>query len=159
MTSCRVDRDLARGRRAALAARARGGTALQAACAHIEATFAPGMRHALLKDRVAALIAAGPGHPEVWMRYRSVVERHRVANLDAAIVIVGRMRSAESEARRAAIQAWGHSSRPRLALMILDELRLILRVMRRRAPSRYRAVVATVLGADDLIHGSAEAAE
>jgi hypothetical protein len=159
MTSCRVDRDLARGRRAALAARAQGGTALQAACAHIEATFAPGMRHTLLKDRVAALIAAGAGHPEVWMRYRSVAECHPVVNLDAAIVLVGRMHGAESEARRAAIQAWGHSSRPRLALMILDELRLILRVMRRHAPSRYPAIVATVLGTDDLIDRSAEAAE
>jgi hypothetical protein len=160
MAGCRMDRDLVRGRRAAALAHARGDTALQAACAHIEATFSPAMHHSHLKDRVAALIAGGRGNPEAWTRYRRLAERHPVMNLDTAIVLVERLRGAEYEARAAAIGNWGHSSRPRLALMILDELRLILRVTRRYAPVRYPEYIATLLGAGSLGAAvSVEAAE
>jgi hypothetical protein len=40
----RVDRDLVRGRRAAESVRATGGSAVEAALSHIEATFSPAMR-------------------------------------------------------------------------------------------------------------------
>ena len=162
MTILRTDRDLARGRRAAALARGGGGSALQVAYAHIEATFAPAMGHSIFKDRVAALIAGGAGHQAARTRYRRLAERYPIANLDAAISLVGRMRDAEFEARAAAIRAWGHSSRPRLPLMILDELRLILRVVRRHAPLRYPDLVAAVLAADgggeDFRDGASEAA-
>jgi hypothetical protein len=148
MPSCRADRDLARGRRAAIGVRAAGGSALEAAFAHIEATFSPAMRHSTFKDRVAALIRAGAGHPEAWTRYRRLAERYPIANLDAAIMLVERMRRAELDARARAIHTWGHCSRPRLALMVLDELRLILRMVRRYAPLRYPSLIAAVLAAD-----------
>jgi len=159
MASRRTDRDLARGHRAASLVRTRGGTALQAACAHIEATFSPAMQHSVLKDRVARLIAGGAGHPEAWTRYRRLAERHPITNLDAAIVLVERLRRAEGEARAAAIATWGHSSRPRLALMLLDELRLILRLVRRHAAASYPALIATMGDAGQRIGQSAEAAE
>ena len=163
MRSCRTDQDLARGRRAAVGVRAAGGSALQAAFAHIEATFSPAMRHSTFKDRVAALIRAGAGHPEAWTRYRRLAERHPVANLETAIILAERMRRAEVDAHARAIHTWGHCSRPRLALMVLDELRLILRMVRRYAPSRYPSLIATVLGADIASRGraiiSVEAAE
>jgi hypothetical protein len=143
----RIERDRARRRRAAAAIRACGGSALQAACAHIEATFGPALRHSILKDRVAAAIERGAGHPAVWTRYRHLAERYPVAKLESAIVLVERLHAAECAARAAAIRAWGHSSHPRVALMVLDELRLILRMVRRYAPAGYSGLVGTVLEA------------
>jgi len=148
MTSMRAERDLARGRRAAGRVRASGGSAVAAACAHVEATFAPPMRHSIFKDRVAALIRGGAGHAEAWTRYRRLAARHPAASLDGAIAVVERLRRVETEARAAAIRAWGHCSRPRLALMILDELRLILRLVRRHAPSCFRELLAAILAAE-----------
>jgi hypothetical protein len=163
MAGGRIGRDLARGRHAAARVRATGGSALHAALARIEATFSPAMRHASFKDRVAALIRAGAGHPEAWARYRLLAERHPAANLDTAIILVERMRRAELDRRERAIHAWGHCSRPRLALMVLDELRLILRLVRRHAPACYPGLVAAVLGVDGVAQGcdalTGEAAE
>jgi hypothetical protein len=155
----RIDRDHARGRHAAAAIRARGGTALEAACAHIEATFGPALRYSILKDRVAAAMGRGAGHPAVWTRYRHLAERYPVASLDTAIVLIERLRATECKAREAAIRAWGHSSRPRIALMVLDELRLILRMVRRYTPASYSDLVETVLGAENATAATGAAAE
>jgi hypothetical protein len=144
----RAERDLLRGRRAAALVRQSGGSALAAACAHIEATFAPASRLSIYKDRVAALIAGGCGDAQVRSRYRRIAERYSSATLDGAIAVVERLRHAEFEARAAAIRAFGHCSRPRLALMVLDELRLILRLLRRYAPARYPALLAAILAAE-----------
>jgi hypothetical protein len=143
MPMSRVDRDLMRGRRAAERVRAAGGSAVEAALTHIEATFSPAMRHSIFKDRVAAVIRHGPLHPQA-LRYRSIAERHPIATLDTAILIE-RRRRAELDARAKAMEAWGRCSRPRLATMVLDELRLILRLLRRYAPARYPGVVAAML--------------
>jgi hypothetical protein len=148
MATSRTDRDLQRGRRAAARVRADGGSALAAAYAHIEATFSPATHHAAFKDRVAALMKGGAAHPEAWTRYRRLVERYPAANLDTAIVLVERMRHAEIEARAASLRSWGQCSRPRFALMILDELRLILRMLRRYAPARFAAFMAAVQAGD-----------
>ena len=148
MSLSRADRDLQRGRRAAARVHAHGGSALAAAYAHIEATFSPAMHHSAFKDRVAAVIKGGAAHPEAWTRYRRLAERHPLANLDAAIVLVERMRRAEIEARAASVRNWGLCGRPRLSLMILDEVRLILRMLRRYAPARYPGLVATLQAAD-----------
>src|SRR5712691_3116949 len=102
MPTSRTDRDLHRGRCASARVRAAGGSALAAAYAHIEATFSSAMRHATFKDRVAALIKGGAAHPEAWIRYRGLIERHPIRNLDAAILFVERMRRVELEARTAA---------------------------------------------------------
>jgi uncharacterized protein YigA (DUF484 family) len=142
MLSLGAERDFARGRRAAARVRASGGSAVAAACAHIEAAFAPPMRHSMFKDRIAALMAGGAGHAEARARYRGLAEQYPAATLDGAIATVERLRREELEARAAAIRIWGHCSRPQLALMMLDELRLILRVVRRHAPSRFSELVA-----------------
>jgi hypothetical protein len=149
MAGTRADRDLARGRRAAAAIRRTGGSALQAACAQIEATFSPALRHSMLKDRVAALMRRGPADPEVRTRYRRLAECRPLADLHVAIVLVECLRRAECEAQAAAMRVWGACSRPRFALMILDELRLILRMLRRFAPTRYRGVIAATLADED----------
>ena len=148
MATFRTDRDLQRGRRAAARVRAAGGSAVAAAYAHIEATFSPAMHHAAFKDRVAALMMAGPAHPEAWTRYRRLVERYPAANIDTAIVLVERMRRSEIEARAASVRSWGQSSRPRLTLMILDEVRLILRMLRRYAPARFSGLMAAIQAGD-----------
>jgi hypothetical protein len=102
----------------------------------------------MFKDRVAAVIATGTGAGAAATRYRRLAERHPVRHLDAAIALLGRMRAAEIEARNAAIRTWGHAGRPRAALMLLDELCLILRMVRRHAPSRYQYLLAEVLGVE-----------
>lgn len=148
MASMRSNRDHRRGQRAAASIRAAGGSSLDVALAHIEATFAPPMWHTIFKERVAALVRRGAGHPAVRTRYRQLAERYPNADLGTAIVLVERLRRAELDARFAAVQVWGHCSRPRLAIMVLDELRLILRMVRRFAPARYPGLLATVLAGE-----------
>ena len=82
------------------------------------------------------------------MRYRILAERHRAAGLDGAIVLVERLRDGEITARAATARNWGANGRPRLALMILDELRLILRVVRRFMPACFAGILAAVLTAE-----------
>jgi hypothetical protein len=162
MAAFRVDRDHARGRRAAEAVRARGGGALEAALAAIEATFSPAIRHSTFKRRVAGLMAHGAAHPEVRWRYQRLAERYAGADLDAAVAIVERLYRAEIDARDSTIRIWGRCSRPRLALMLLQELRLVLGLVRRYAPSRYAGIVTAVLAEDDsetFAELAAEAAE
>jgi hypothetical protein len=148
MATSRTDRDLQRGRCAAARVRAGGGSALAAAYAQIEATFSPAMQHATFKDRVAALTKRGAAQPEAWTRYRRLVECYPIANLDTAIVLVERMRRAEIEARSASMRSWGRCCRPRLTLMILEEARLILRVLRRYAPARFCELMTVIQTAD-----------
>jgi hypothetical protein len=157
-----ADRDHLRGRRAADAVRARGGSAMDAALAAIEATFSPAIRHSTFKRRVATLIACGADHPETRLRYQRLAERYARANLDTAIAIVERLYRAELDVRDAAVRLWGRCSRPRIALMLLEELRLVLRMVRRYAALRYPALVAAILAeerAEDFVEQTAEAAE
>jgi hypothetical protein len=157
-----ADRDHARGRRAAESVRARGGSALESALAALEATFSPAIRHSTFKRRVAGLMAYGAAHPEVRSRYQRLAERYAGANLDTAVVIVERLYCAEIDARESAIRIWGRCSRPRIALMLLQELRLMLRLVRRYAPARYAGIVAAVLAedaAETFAERAAEAAE
>jgi hypothetical protein len=148
MATFRVDPDHARGRRAAEAVHARGGSALEAALAAIEATFSPAVRHSTFKRRVAGLMTLGAMHPDVRSRYQRLAERHAGANLDTAVAIVERLYRAEIDARESAVRIWGRCSRPRIALMLLQELRLMLRVVRRYAPARYDGIVTAVLAED-----------
>jgi hypothetical protein len=141
MAAFRVDRDHARGRRAAEAVRARGGSALEAALAALEATFSPAIRYSTFKRRVAGLMASGAAHPDVRSRYQRLAERYAGANLDTAVVIIERLYRAEIDACDSAVRIWGRCSRPRIALMLLQELRLMLRVVRRYAPARYAGIV------------------
>ncbi len=153
------DRDRARGDRAAERVCARGGSAMDAALAAIEATFSPALKHSLAKRRVAALIRQGAAHAEVRARYQRLAERYPLANLDTAIAIVERLYLAELDARATAVRLWGRCSRPRLALMLLADLRLILRMVRRYAPARYAGLVAAVLDVEEHAGHMSEAAE
>jgi hypothetical protein len=153
------DRDRARGDRAAERVRARGGSAMEAALAAIEATFSPALKHSLARRRVAALIRQGAAHPEVRARYRRLAERYPLASLDTAITIVERLRRAELDARAATVRLWGCCGRPRITLMLLEDLRLILRMVRRYAPTRYAMLVATVLEREQQAGHMREAAE
>jgi hypothetical protein len=153
------DRDRARGERAAARVRAAGGDAMAAALAAIEATFSPAHKHSLKKRRVAALIRRGAAHPEARLRYQRLAERYPDANLDTALAIVARLHRAECDARATAVRLWGRCSRPRLALMLLEDLRLILRMVRRYAPASYAGLVAAVLETDEHSGALAEAAE
>jgi hypothetical protein len=153
------DRDRARGDRAAEPVRERGGSAMEAALAAIEATFSPALKYSLAKRRAAALIRQAATHAEVRARYQRLAERYPLANLDTAIVIVERLRRAELDARATAVRLWGRCSRPHVALMMLEDLRLILRIMRRYAPARYATLVAAVLDAGENADSMSEAAE
>jgi len=163
MPAHRSERDLHRGRCAAARVRAGGGSALASAYASIEATFSPAMRHSVFKDRVAALMRGGAAAPDVRMRYQRLVERHPVKSLDAAIVRIARLRDAERNVHAAAVANWGHSSRIRLNLMILDEVFLILRILRRYAPAHFADVMKDILhdgSASEVLEGAmADAAE
>jgi hypothetical protein len=134
---------------------------MEATLAAIEATFSPAIRHSTFKRRVAALIQCGAHHPETRLRYQQLAERFAGANLDTALAILERLYQAELDARDAATRLWGRCSRPRIALMLLQELRLVLRMVRRYAPLRYPALVAAVLAedGDDFAVPTAEAAE
>jgi hypothetical protein len=153
------DRDRARGERAAERVRERGGSAMEGALAAIEATFSPALKHSLAKRRVAALIRQGAAQPELRARYQRLAERHPLANLDTAIAIVERLHPAELDSRATAIRLWGRCSRPRLALLLLADLRLILRMVRRYAPARYARLVAAVVDAEEPAGHMSEAAE
>ncbi len=154
-----LDRDRARGERVAERMRAAGGDAMAAALAAIEATFSAAHRHSLKKRRVAALIREGATHPEARLRYQRLVERYPNANLDTAIAVVARLHRAECNARATAVRMWGRCSRPRLALILLDDLQLILRMVRRYAPACYAGLVAAVLDAEERADNMSEAAE
>jgi hypothetical protein len=117
------------------------------------------MRGWLTKRRVAVLIRQGAAHPEVRARYHRLAERYPLADLDTAIAIVERLLSVELDARTTAVRLWGRCSRPRLALMLLEDLRLILRMVRCYAPARYAALVAAVLDAEEHAGHISEAAE
>jgi hypothetical protein len=159
MAAPRVDRDHARGQRAAASARARGDGALAAALAAIEATFSPAIRHSTFKRRVAALMMLGADHHEVRFRYQNLAERYAGANLDTAVAMVERLYRCEIDARENAARLWGRCSRPRIALMRLEELRLLLRMLRRHAPARYPGLVGTVIADDGGEYFAAAAAE
>jgi hypothetical protein len=159
MAAIPSDRDRARGDRAAERVRERGGSAMEAALAAIEATFSPALIHSLAKRRVAALIRQGAAHVEVRARYERLAERYPLANLDTAIAIVERLHRAELDARGTAVRLWGRCSRPRLGLMLLEDLRLIQRMVRRYAPARYAGLAVAVLDAEEDASRMSEAAE
>jgi hypothetical protein len=106
------------------------------------------MQCSVFKDRVARLMRSGAAHPEVWTRYRALVERHPIGNINSAIMLVSRRRRAELELQAAAIRNWGRCSQSRLTLMMLDEVHLILRMLRRHAPARFSELMMEIGGAD-----------
>jgi hypothetical protein len=137
-----IDRNLERGLRAAERARANGATALDAAKAMIDAAFDPAAAHIDFKAKVAAMLAMGAAHPANKARFAPRGRMLRGKPLDAAAAAVERWYVSQ----RKAIQIASVFARPvRLELMILTELRLMLRFFRRRGMSaQFPALVETL---------------
>jgi hypothetical protein len=90
------------------------------------------------KRRARDAFALDPAHPAIRARYGewagAVLDRR--LDLDGAIVVLERAFRAERARHEHSRRTWGTAIRPRLALMILGELRLIARWLRRHAGTR-----------------------
>jgi hypothetical protein len=142
MASARTyfDRDMARGRAAAQRCREAGGTETDAVMAQFDATFSPTVRHSTFKARVSDMMKRGAGDPRVIFRFRGLAERCGNVTIHYAIGMVEGERRLEINQRAAEMLLWGRCSRPMTRLMLLNELRLILRWLARYAPERFAAL-------------------
>ncbi|HXL66246.1 MAG TPA: hypothetical protein VN938_14445 [Xanthobacteraceae bacterium] len=127
--SLREQRERRRVHRAAEATRGDGATAMAVALAHIGAAFDQAAVIHGFKSRVERIIALPPDHPAVQARYSVRAAMLAGCDLDAAIMQVERWWRNERKAFQIA-SAFGCGTR--LSLDVLSELRLILRLMRRK---------------------------
>jgi hypothetical protein len=138
----RAQRDLHRGRIAAAHEKALGGNAMDQALAQVGATFGPANDINKLKLDVERIMRKvmrkGFEHPEIKARYRAYADLLRLS-LSSAIKLVEAARREErfhlDRARR---------PQPRLPMMVISELRLILRWTRRYMPAAWDAMRETV---------------
>lgn len=138
----RNQRDLERARRAAAAVRARGGLAMEAALAQIDAAFNAAAVLNARKLRVEGWLRRGPNDPAVRARFGARAELLHGCGLDAAIARVERWRRDEQKAFAIA-RALGRGSG--LSLDVLAELRLILRLMRfKRMRGQFSTIAAAL---------------
>ncbi len=151
-TTPRRERDLRRARRAADLVRSAGGSAMQVALAQIGAAFDEAAVVNAFKLRVENIIRLGPQHPFVRARFGARTAMLAGQNLGAAIATVERWHRNERKALALA-SAFGRGSA--LPLETLRELRLILRLMRRRRMHvEFGAILAAVC--DDSLAVAAE---
>jgi len=139
-----ADRDMARGRAAAMAVIARGGSAMDAALAQIEAAFAKPAIPNDLKARVAKAIQRGPDNPVIRARYGARARHlldHRVFQIENA---VRRVKVWNTDANLTQALAMRLRQTPGLTVMVLEELHLTLRWMRRYHPEKYFGVLEEV---------------
>jgi hypothetical protein len=115
--------------RAAEAARGDGATAMAVTLAHIGAAFDEAAVIHGFKLRVERIIAFGPDHAAARTRYGARAAMLAGSNLDEAMVRVERWWRDERKAFQIA-SIFG--SPTRLSLEVLSELRVILRLMRRK---------------------------
>jgi len=139
----RQNRDLDRARRAAAAARAQGQPATQAALAQIGAAFDAAAVVNSFKLRVERALRLGPQHPAIRARFFARAALLAGRNLDAAIMQVERWRRDEQRAFAIA-SALGCGNR--LSLEVLTEMRLILRLMRRKRMHAALPAIVAALG-------------
>jgi len=139
----RGQRDAQRGRRAAEAAGRETRSAMAAALAQISAAFDDAAAINAFKIRVERLMRLGPDHPAVRARFGARASMLAGRDLDAAIILVERWWRDERQAFAIA-SVLGCATR--LSLEVLSELRLMLRLMRRkRMQAEYEAVVVAAL--------------
>ena len=142
--SPRRQRDRDRLRRVAVAVRATGGSALDAALAEIGAAFGEAAHINGFKLRVERYLRLGPQHPACRARFGSRAALLAGRNLNAAVITVERWWRNERKAFQVA-SALGCATR--LPLDVLSELRLILRLMRcKRMDAEYAASLAALSG-------------
>lgn len=136
----RGERDRDRAHRTAAAAQSR--SAMAAALAQIEAAFDEAAAVNAFKLRVEQQLGRGPSHPAVRARYAGRAALLQGRSLDAAIALVERWWRDE---RRAFLIASALGRGVRLPLQVLQELRLILRLMRcKRMQAQFSTIVAAV---------------
>jgi hypothetical protein len=141
----RDERDRARMLAATLAARAGGGSAMDAALAQIGAGFGDAAAVNAFKLRVERMIRLGPGHRETKARFGGRAAMLSGHGLDTAIARAERWWRDERKAFQIA-SALGYGNR--LSLEVLRELRLILRLMRfRRMAGEFGPIVAALCAA------------
>ncbi len=135
-------RDLERARRAAATARAQGATAMETALTQIGAAFDEAAMVNAFKLRVERLLRLGVHHPAVRARYGARAALLPSHDLDAAIAAVERWWRNERKAFQIA-SALGRGNA--LSLSVLSELRLILRLMRRKRMATELPIVIAAL--------------
>lgn len=137
--SPRHARETARIRRAAAAARAGGMTAMAVALAEIETAFDDAAAVNSFKVRVERLLRLPSGHPALRARFGARATVLAGRELNEAIVTVERWWRDERKAFQIACAFGGGT---RFSLDVLCELRLILRLMRRkRMQAEYEAAI------------------
>ena len=130
-------RDRDRARRAGAAA---SQSALDAALGEIGTAFDEAATINAFKLRIERQLRRGPLHPAARARYGARAALLRGRNLDAAIALVERWWRDE---RRAFFIASALGRGVRLPIDVLQELRLILRLMRfKRMQAEFPAIVA-----------------
>jgi hypothetical protein len=130
-------RDEHRGQLAARQARDAGAGAVDAAIARINATFGPAWDANYLKLSCESIIRMGADHPAVRARYTGRAEASGAGTLAEAIAVVEVWRAAELRRPKPS----------RLSLQVLAELRLLLRLMRRRGLAwAFPLVMSALLG-------------
>jgi hypothetical protein len=131
-------RDRDRARRAASASR----SALDGTLAEIGVAFDEAARINAFKLRVERQLRLGPLHPAVRARFGARAALLRGRNLDAAIALTERWWRDE---RRAFFIASALGRGVRLPIDVLQELRLILRLMRfKRMHAQFPGIVAAL---------------
>lgn len=141
----RRDRDMARGQRMADAVRTSGGSAMDAALAHIDGTFNKAAPINAFKMRVEQAMCRGAYHPANRARYGRRTAMLRNASLAGAIVRVDQWYRDERKAFQIA-SALGSGNR--LSLEVLHELRLILRFIRAKGAD-FSEILGAILGASE----------
>src|SRR5271155_231259 len=123
-------------------ARAAAGSAMDAALAQIGAAFDQAAAINRFKLRVEYFIRFGPPHPPMRARVGARPRRLRGPNLDPAIAAVTRWWRDELKAFQIASALGGGN---RLSLEVLNELRLLLRLMRfKRMAVEFGAIIAAL---------------
>jgi hypothetical protein len=135
-------RNHARIRRAADAARGGAKPAMAVALAQIGAAFDETASINAFKIRIERLIRLEPHHPLMRARFGARARMLRGRGLDASVIIVERWWREERDAFAIA-SALGCGTR--LSLEVLSEIRLILRLMRRkRMHADYDSIIASL---------------
>jgi len=140
----RNQRDFERARAAAGAAQTASGSALDAGLAQIGATFDEAAAVNGFKLRIEHWLRLGPRHAAVRARFGARAAMLSGAGLDAANAAVERWWRAERKAFQIA-SAFGYGNR--LALEVLREMRVVLRLMRsKRMHAEFGAITAALCG-------------
>jgi len=127
---------------AAAASTARGGSALDTALSQIGAAFSDAAAINSFKLRIERWLVLGPRHPAVRARFGARAARLAGRDLDGAVALTERWWRDERAAFQIA-RAFGRGSR--LSLETLRDLRVVLRLMRRkRRHGEFGAIVAAV---------------